>query len=260
MEEITRQTLGELRAALVQITPARVFTGRAGPAYHTADLLQLRADHAQARDAVDAAFDPEALLDEAAREIWNPLIVSTLAQTREEYLVRPDRGRRFDEAGAELIRAKMPEKPDIQIAVGDGLSVAAVVQQVPKLLPALFELIAERGWRLNPLLVVRNCRVGILNHVGELIGPGVAVLLIGERPGLAVANSLGAYMAYRPAAEHSDANRNVISNIHERGIAPGEAALRIVKLAEEMMRRGLSGVEVKEPALTEENRRRLDFG
>jgi ethanolamine ammonia-lyase small subunit len=259
MEEIVPRHLHELRAACERFTPARVFTGRAGPAYHTADLLRLRSDHAQARDAVDAPFHPETLLDEKSRAEWNPLIVSTLAATREEYLVRPDRGRRFDEASVTAIRGRGLHPPVIQLAIGDGLSVAAVEQQVPRVLAPLRTLILDRGWSSGPLLIARNCRVGILNHIGELIRPEVAVLLIGERPGLAVANSLGAYMAYRPDASHTDANRNVISNIHERGIAPNEAALRIVKLAEEMRGRNLSGVEVKEPALTAQDRARLNF-
>lgn len=243
---IASRKFEELRRAVSAITPARLFKGRAGPAYHTSDLLQLRSDHAQARDAVDAPFHPETILDEAASRDWNPLILSTVAQTREEYLVRPDHGRRFDETSIEAIRAGAASGAVIQIVIGDGLSVAAVEQQVPKLLPALKPLIEAKGWKLGRLLIVRNCRVGILNHIGELLRPEVAVLLIGERPGLAAANSLGAYMAFRPGAGQTDADRNVISNIHERGIGVAEAAARIVNLASEMMRRGKSGVEVKE--------------
>lgn len=258
MKDLFSTSLADLRKAVEPITPARVFTGRAGPAYHTSDLLQLRADHAQAKDAVDAAFDPESLLDESARAIWNPLIVSTLAETREEYLVRPDRGRRFDEVSIELIREKAERNPTIQIVIGDGLSVAAVERQAVRVLAPLREHVQTRGWSLGKLLIVRNCRVGIMNHAGELIGPEMVILLIGERPGLAVANSLGAYMAYRPDSKHTDANRNVISNIHERGIPPAEAALRVANFAGEMLRRKISGVEVKEPALTGADREFLN--
>jgi ethanolamine ammonia-lyase small subunit len=83
--------------------------------------------------------------------------------------------------------------------------------------------------------------VGILNEIGELLNPRVAVLLIGERPGLATAESLSAYMAYRPRAEHSDANRNLVSNIHARGLSPKDAAARILNLAAQMMKMGTSG-------------------
>ena len=93
---------------------------------------------------------------------------------------------------------------------------------------------------------MRHCRVGVLNDVGELLDPAVVVLLIGERPGLATAESLSAYMAYRPRPGHTDAQRNLISNIHARGIGPDEAAARILALADKMMRAKASGVAVKE--------------
>ena len=72
------------------------------------------------------------------------------------------------------------------------------------------------------------------------------MLLIGERPGLATAESLSAYLAYRPRPGHTDAQRNLISNIHGRGVSHAEAARRILALAEQMMRRQTSGVGVKE--------------
>src|SRR5262249_19211673 len=104
----------------------------------------------------------------------------------------------------------------------------------------------ERGWAPGQTFFVRHCRVGVLNDVGELLGPEVAVLLIGERPGLATAESLSAYMAYRPRPGHSDARRNLISNIHARGIAPDEAAWRIAALADAMRKAQASGAAVKE--------------
>jgi ethanolamine ammonia-lyase small subunit len=74
----------------------------------------------------------------------------------------------------------------------------------------------------------------------------VVVLLIGERPGLATADSLSAYLAYRPRAGHTDARRNLISNIHERGVGAAEAARRVLALADTMTRLQTSGVAVKE--------------
>jgi ethanolamine ammonia-lyase small subunit len=103
-----------------------------------------------------------------------------------------------------------------------------------------------RKWSLGNTIVIRHCRVGILNEIGEILAPKVAVLLIGERPGLATAESLSAYMAYRPGADHTDANRNLISNIHARGVSPQAAADRILNLAAQMMTEGMSGFGVKE--------------
>jgi ethanolamine ammonia-lyase small subunit len=117
---------------------------------------------------------------------------------------------------------------------------------VPRLLPLLEEETRQRGWRFGQPFAVRYCRVGVLNDIGELLDPAVVVLLIGERPGLATAQSLSAYLAYRPRPGHTDAQRNLISNIHDRGIAPEEAARRVLVLAEKMCRLQASGVAVKE--------------
>jgi ethanolamine ammonia-lyase small subunit len=135
---------------------------------------------------------------------------------------------------------------DLQIVIGDGLSVAAVIAQAPALVAYLEERARRLGWTVGPLFLVRYCRVGIMNDIGDILAPRVLALLIGERPGLATAESLSAYMAYRPRAGHTDANRNLISNIHGRGVAIESAADRIVALAGQMMQRQRSGWEVKE--------------
>ncbi len=117
---------------------------------------------------------------------------------------------------------------------------------MPALLPTIAAEAGRRGWRFGRPFFVRHGRVGVINDIGELLDPAAVVLLIGERPGLATAESLSAYMAYRPRAGHDDARRNLISNIHARGVAPDEAASRIAWLAERMIRLAASGVEVKE--------------
>src|SRR5438876_1081309 len=124
--------------------------------------------------------------------------------------------------------------------------VEAVGARVPPLFPLLVEGATSRGWRCGRPFVVRYCRVGIINEIGALLDPAVVVLLIGERPGLATSESLSAYMAYCPRPGHSDAQRNLISNIHARGVGPDEAAVRILGLAVQMMRANSSGVALKE--------------
>jgi ethanolamine ammonia-lyase small subunit len=121
-----------------------------------------------------------------------------------------------------------------------------VKAQVPALLPRLLALAREAGWSVGEAFFVRHCRVGVLDDVGEILHPVVAILLVGERPGLATAESLSAYMAYRPRPGDSDARRNLISNIHQRGVPIEEAAGRILALAGRLRTRQLSGVEVKE--------------
>jgi ethanolamine ammonia-lyase small subunit len=227
-------------------TPARILVGRAGAAYRTSTQLELREAHAAARDAVRAELDLESVFGAAFIKQWNLFEVCTEAHSKEEYLLQPDLGRRLNEPSRQELARRCSRESDIQIAIGDGLSVTAVAAQVPSLLPLLDEGARARGWTMGNPFVIRHCRVGVLNEIGELLAPKVAVLLIGERPGLATAESLSAYMAYRPNKTHTDANRNLISNIHARGLIPQAAADRILNFAAQMMAQGLSGIGVKE--------------
>jgi ethanolamine ammonia-lyase small subunit len=227
-------------------TPARVLTDRTGAAYRTGTQLELRQAHAAARDAVRAELDLEKDLGAEFVQRWNLFAVSTMAASKDEYLQRPDLGRRLNENARSQLATRCPAEADLQIVIGDGLSVTAVSSQVPSLLPLLAEKARSRGWKLGQPFALHCCRVGIMNDVGELLKPKVVVLLIGERPGLATAESLSAYMAYQPRSGHNDSNRNLISNIHVRGVDTEIAASRIITLADQMMRRQISGVELKE--------------
>lgn len=227
-------------------TPARVLVDRAGAAYKTATQLELREAHAAARDAVRTEFDLERDLGAEFVKKWKVFEVSTLARSKDEYLLRPDLGRQLDEDGRKLVAERCSAEPDLQIVIGDGLSVTAVRTQVPALLPLIASQALARGWTLGQPFAVRYCRVGVMNVIGELLRPKLAVLLIGERPGLATAESLSAYMAFQPASGHSDAQRNLVSNIHSRGVPAEAAAARIADLAAQMMQRKTSGVHLKE--------------
>jgi ethanolamine ammonia-lyase small subunit len=227
-------------------TPARVLVDRAGAGYRTATQLELREAHAAARDAVRTEFDLMRDLGKELIETEKILQVSTRALSKDEYLLRPDLGRDFSERAAALIKQECPAAPDLQIVIGDGLSVTAVATQAPALLPQIAQLAKQREWALGRTFAVRYCRVGIMNAVGDLLKPKIVLLLIGERPGLGTAESLSAYMAFRPRKGDNDAQRNLISNIHERGVTTEAAAMRIVNLAQTMMMKQLSGVQVKE--------------
>jgi ethanolamine ammonia-lyase small subunit len=216
-------------------------------------LLELRADHAAARDAVLAALDLEGDLGTEFVDRFGLFEVATEARTREEFLLRPDLGRSLAAAARAEIRRRCPVGIDLQMAIGDGLSAAAVAAQVPSLLPLLHDEAVSLGWRWGQPFVIRHCRVGVLNDLGELLDPAVAILLIGERPGLATAHGLSAYMAYRPRPGHDDSRRNLISNIHARGVPYDQAARRIILLAEQMMKLQTSGVLVKEEWGTQGN-------
>ena len=235
-------------------TPARLLAGRSGAAYRTNTQLELREAHAAARDAVraelnlfigpwdDPGDDPG---DNFVRK-WNLFEVCSRAASKNEYLLRPDSGRHLNDASRAEVNQRCTTGHDLQIVIGDGLSVTAVALQTPRLLPLLCNGAMTRGWSVGQTFVIRYCRVGILNEIGELLDPKVAVLLIGERPGLATAESLSAYMAYRPKAPDTDANRNLISNIHARGVSPEQAAQRILNLAAAMMKTHTSGCQLRE--------------
>jgi ethanolamine ammonia-lyase small subunit len=227
-------------------TPARLLAGRSGAAYRTNTQLELREAHAAARDAVRAELDLSTNLGNDFIHKWNLFEVCSQATGKDEYLLRPDLGRRLnDQSRVEVIR-RCTTGHDLQIVIGDGLSVTAVALQVARLLPLISKGAKTRGWSVGEIFVVRHCRVGILNELGALLEPKVAVLLIGERPGLATAESLSAYMAYRPKSSDTDADRNLISNIHARGISPEQAAQRILNLAATMIQTQNSGCELRE--------------
>jgi ethanolamine ammonia-lyase small subunit len=246
--EIVRKNVEwqELANRIHEQTPARLIEGRSGASYRTATQLQLRADHAAARDAVHAELDLSANLGQEFIERWQLFEVSTRARSKSEYLLRPDLGRALDEAARSAIREKCIHSPDVQIVIGDGLSVKAVAAQVPGLLPLLFEGAREKHWSAGHPFVIRHCRVGVLNEIGEQLSPNAVVLLVGERPGLATAESLSAYLAYRPRHGHTDANRNLVSNIHRNGVPTAEAATRILNLVDAMLKERTSGVHLKE--------------
>ena len=232
--------------ALLARTPARAAVGRTGPAYRTATWLKLREDHAAARDAVHAEVD--LLRDFGGERVARFALfdVRTCATSKAEYLRRPDLGRRLDDNAREIVRGGSPPGRDFQVVIGDGLSATAVAAQAPGLLDRLHAAAADRGWSFGRPFLVRYCRVGVMNDVGDLLAPAVLVLLVGERPGLATAESLSAYLAYRPRAGHTDADRNLVSNVHARGVGLDEAARRIVALAERFRALGRSGVGVTE--------------
>jgi ethanolamine ammonia-lyase small subunit len=213
--------------------------------------MELREAHAAARDAVRADLDLQRDFGSAFVQQWDLFEVSTQARSKDEYLLRPDLGRRLSQESRVQLSACRSRENDVQIVIGDGLSVTAVAKQVPPLLQLLWEGAQNRHWSVGQVFVVRHCRVGLLNEIGELLDPKVAILLIGERPGLATAESLSAYMAHQPRRSHTDADRNLISNIHARGTSVQHAAVRILNLAARMMKARASGYLLREesPAL-----------
>ncbi len=244
--DLPEYDLSEIVKKVRAQTPARLLAGRSGAAYRTNTQLELREAHAAARDAVSAELNLFTDLGDDFMRKWNLFEVCSRAASKDAYLLRPDLGRHLNDVSRAEVKRRCTTGNDLQVVIGDGLSVTAVALQTPRLLPLLCEGAKTRGWSVGQTFVIRYCRVGILNEIGELLIPRVAVLLIGERPGLATAESLSAYMAYRPKAPDTDANRNLISNIHARGVSTEQAAQRILNLAASMMKTHTSGCQLRE--------------
>jgi ethanolamine ammonia-lyase small subunit len=237
---------GGLADRVRAVTTARVLSGRVATSYRTSSLLSLRADHAAARDAVAAELDLSVPPLDALAAAYGIVEVASAAADPVQHLRRPDLGRRLSPAARETLLERCPPGADLQVLIGDGLSASAVAAQVPGLLPLLVDGAAERGWSVGQVFAVRRCRVGILNEVGALLDPAAVVLLVGERPGLGTADSLSAYLAWRPRPGHTDADRNLVAGIHARGLSHAAAAERVLDLVAAMREAGASGVALKE--------------
>lgn len=219
-------------------TPARLGTGRAGPRYKTVTQLRFRADHAAAQDSVFAEIGPE-----YAKE--NGLVfVRTLCESRDQYLTRPDLGRRFDEENSRIIQGNLEKKPDIQLVIGDGLSSSAILANAMDCAKAITQGLKAAGKALGPILYVKNARVGAGDAVGDLTGCRVVCMLVGERPGLVSAESMSAYITYSPHRGIPESKRTVISNIHRQGTPAVEAGAHIAELLMKILKAGASGVDL----------------
>lgn len=230
--------LDPLRAA----TRARVALGRAGDALPTARLLELRAAHAAARDAVHDPLDVDAL---AAQLDTEPLRVTSAASGRAEYLQRPDLGRRLAE-GTELDRGEH----DVVVVLADGLSPQAVHAHGVPMLRALTTRLD--GWRIAPVVIATQARVALGDEIAAGLGARSVVVLVGERPGMSSTDSLGIYFTFDARRGRRDSERNCLSNIRPpHGTGYEAAATTTAMLMAEARRLGLSGVALKaDPALT----------
>jgi ethanolamine ammonia-lyase small subunit len=231
----------EALKALIASTTARIGVGRAGPHYNTYSLLLFQADHAVTQDALYKDVDQK-LLD----DLGLFTVQTNITGGKQEYLLRPDLGRQLNDEAKKVIQEKCVKSPNLQLVVGDGLSAAAVEANVREMFPVIMQGAKSAGLSVGTPFFIQYCRVGVLNDIGELLKPDVVILLIGERPGLGRAESLSAYMAYRPKAGDTDADRDVICNIFQNGgTNPLEGAAFAVQLAQRMMKHQASGVKLK---------------
>ena len=227
-------------ASLRASTRARIGLGRTGDAPPLGAILDFQLAHARARDAVHTPLDVPAVTQATGARI----VVRSAAADRATYLRRPDLGRRLDpDSRVMLSREASKDGFDAVFVLADGLSPAAVQRFAPPLLD--YCLARLQGWSIAPVVIATQARVALGDEIGELLGASLGVVLIGERPGLSVANSLGVYLTWQPRAGRRDAERNCISNIHADGLPCAAAGDMLVWLMTEARRRKLSGVELK---------------
>jgi ethanolamine ammonia-lyase small subunit len=232
-------------ARLRRYTPARIALGRAGSGQPTATSLHFMLDHARARDAVHAALDFEAIGQSLRERDWSVVHVRSAAADRAEYLRRPDLGRRLSPAGHFAIDGQ-PHGSDVAIVAADGLSASAIDINLLPLLNHLRPLLQARSLTIGPLVLVEQGRVAIGDEIGQLLGAKLVVVLIGERPGLSAADSLGAYVTWRPRIGMMDSTRNCISNIRPAGLPAEDAAAQIVGVIELAFKHAMTGVQLND--------------
>jgi len=223
------------------LTSARIALGRTGQSIPLKESLHFRLTHAHARDAVYSSLDTNAI-DLSLRK-FNLSIIHLHSQvsSREEYLQRPDLGRRLKDQS--MLIGNNTEH-DLSIIIADGLSAKAIHDHILLLLDKLIPSLAHL--KLSPITIVEQGRVAISDEIGSLLKSKLSLILIGERPGLSSPNSLGAYLTYSPTIGLTDESRNCVSNIRPEGLSYLEAAQKISYLIQQSLTRKISGVSLKD--------------
>lgn len=229
----------EAYAELKAYAPCRLGIGKAGARYKTDPILQFRAAHSAAQDAVFSDVDQEFV------DKMGLFTVQTQCDSKDTYLTRPDLGRKLSEDAVKTIKEKCKKNPTVQIYVSDGLSSAAVAANVADVLPGIMQGLESYNIGVGTPFFVKYGRVGAMDQISEITGADVTCVLIGERPGLITAESMSAYIAYKATVGMPEARRTVVSNIHRAGTVPVEAGAHIAGIIKTMLERKASGTDLK---------------
>lgn len=231
------------------LTPARIGLARAGSSIATQEILDFDTAHALARDAVHIPFDTGGIERQLYARGLRVVHVHSAAEERSIYLQRPDLGRRLSEQSrAELIcsRANDTGEVDLAIVIADGLSTSAIHANSVMFLDQFLPRVYDHGWSCAPAVVASQGRVALADEIGEILKARMSIILIGERPGLSSADSMGIYVTYSPQTGRTDAERNCISNIRRGGLTCKKAARELESLVLSSLKLKLSGVPLKE--------------
>lgn len=227
---------------LRSLTPARLALGRAGCSLPTAEVLRFGLAHAQARDAVHQALVADDLVQGLRSAGYAVQTARSAASDRWQYLARPDLGRRLDEASRERLAAWGVDASGLLIVIGDGLSAVAVERHALPVLDAVSARLADSRVERPPVVVAREARVALGDDIGQCLGAGIVVVLIGERPGLSSPDSMGIYVTHAPRVGRTDAERNCISNVRPAGLPYAAAAAELAALIGRIRTHRCSGI------------------
>ncbi len=232
---------------LRRFTQARIAQGIVGCSLPTSALLDFQLSHAAARDAVNHPWDVDSFLGGIKTLGLEALCLSTQTKSREQYLQRPDKGRCLDELSRQVLYSRNKEQIDVVLIMTNGLSSVAMDSHGLLLLEAITVAYKSSSLRLGPVCVVPNGRVALADEIGALLNARLAVIIVGERPGLSAADSLGVYMTYAPRIGNTDAGRNCISNIrHPDGLSYRAAAIKLDYLSHQSLQHKHSGIVLKD--------------
>lgn len=245
-DEFEPVVTGNPWSTLRAFTAARIGLGRSGISVPTQAQLEFQLAHAQARDAVHLAFDTDAVVAALQPTGLPTAVVESRAPDRQTYLQRPDHGRRLSAASVQVLDALCAKRRfDLVFAVADGLSARAVHAHAAPLIAETCRIL-DPGWRIGPVVLVKQGRVAVGDEVGERLGAGLVVVMVGERPGLSSPDSLGLYITHAPHVGLTDESRNCISNVRPAGLPVAAAAAKLVHLLNEARSRGLTGIGLKD--------------
>lgn len=232
--------------AAAEHTTALVGIGHVGTRYATDIILQFQAELAVAHEAVDA------ILPEGWAEQHGLLGLKSRVTNHHQFLLRPDLGRRLDEPSLRLLQEHATKGVDVQPILADGLSAVACTGAGLELLQAVERECKARGLSVGTPMSAQFARVWLEDEIGQVVRAKVAIILLGERPGLGTGDGLSAYAVFDPKLGNTDANRNMMSNIHARGTTPDVAARRLAVLAKAMIDQRTSGVLLDLSGLADE--------
>ncbi len=231
---------------LKRYTAARIALGRAGAGLPTDAYLQFKLAHARAKDAVWLPFDKFKLADDLKEYGLDSVFVESLAGSKEEYLTRPDLGRKLSVTSAKRLQEARLAPADVLLVVGDGLSSIAMHNHARPFIEQFLPYMQSLGKRVYPIVIAERSRVALADEVARILQASVVVILIGERPGLSSPDSMGAYLSWKPAPNCPDAERNCISNIRPEGLTYDRAAFKLAWLIEQAFAMQRTGIALKD--------------